>query len=452
MKKLNAIILGIVLVAGCTKDNKPEVATIPSLATTAAIAITTTSATSGGVITDDGGASIIAKGVCWSTSDNPTIALATKTTDGGESGLYASNISGLTVNTTYFVRAYATNSAGTAYGNVISFTTRAIVLPTLSTTVISSITTNYAVSGGNITADGGGIITARGVVWNTIANPTIALSTKRTDGTGIGTFVSGFGNLSINTKYYVRAYATNSIGTAYGDELSFITLNFSSTELNVQGFNVTDIDGNVYQTVKNCDQTWTKTNLNVSKYRNGDIIPEIKDPSQWANLTTGAWCYYNNDSATGAIYGKLYNWYAVNDPRGLAPIGYHIPSDTEWRTLTNCLGGEIVAGGKMKETTSSQTDAYSWYYDSGATNSSGFSAKPASWRYTENNKTLFGGGSTLYGNDSIKMSAIWWSSTGYESGIGIASLRCIKASSNSLFMQVSSHIISNGLSIRCVKD
>lgn len=417
---------------------------VPTLTTTLPSSLTTTTVSSGGNIQSDGGATIIARGVVWSTSTNPTVALTTKTTDGIGTGTFTSAIIGLTPSSTYYLRAYATNSIGTGYGDELSFTTGAIVLPTVSTTAITNITTILAVSGGNITADGGGTITARGVVWSTSASPTIALNTKTADGTGIGTFVSNLMGFSFNTKYYVRAYATNSIGTAYGDELSFITSNFSSTELNVQGFNVTDIDGNVYQTVKNCDQTWTKTNLNVSKYRNGDIIPEIKDPSQWANLTTGAWCYYNNDSAMGAIYGKLYNWYAVNDPRGLAPIGYHIPSDIEWRILTNCLGGEIVAGGKMKETASSQTDAYSWYYDSGATNSSGFFAKPASWRYTESSRTLFGG------NNPIKMDAIWWSSTGYVSGV--ASLRNIQATSNSLNIQIFSHIKSNGLSIRCVKD
>jgi uncharacterized protein (TIGR02145 family) len=346
---------------------------------------------------------------------------------------------------TYKVYAYNVKITSTTNSSEVSVTTSIpIVVPTLTTTLPSYITITTASSGGDISSNGGAPVTARGIVWSTSAYPTIALTSKTTDGSGLGNFSSSITSLIPSSSYFVRAYATNSVGTAYGNELSFITSNFSSTELNVQGFNVIDIDGNIYQTVKNCDQTWTKTNLNVSKYRNGDIIPEIKDPSQWANLTTGAWCYYNNDSATGAIYGKLYNWYAVNDPRGLAPIGYHIPSDTEWRTLTTCLGGEIVAGGKMKEAASSQTDQYSWYYDSGATNSSGFSAKPASWRYTESSGTLFGE------NKLIKMDAFWWSSTGYVSGV--ASLRNIQASSNSLNIQVFSHIKSNGLSIRCVKN
>ena len=210
---------------------------------------------------------------------------------------------------------------------------------------------------------------------------------------------------------------------------------------------------NTVPSVQIGSQIWSSTNLDVATYRDGTPIPQITDPTQWGNLTTGAWCYYNNDPANGAIYGKLYNWYAVagihdNNPNTpnkiLAPLGWHMPSNTEWTTLSNYLGGESVAGGKMKETSSSQTDAYSWYYDSGATNLSGFSAKPASWRYTENSGTLFGG------NYPIKMSALWWSSTGYDSGV--ASLRNIQASSNSLIIQVFSHIKSNGLSVRLVKD
>ncbi|MGV9003096.1 FISUMP domain-containing protein [Flavobacterium sp.] len=137
---------------------------------------------------------------------------------------------------------------------------------------------------------------------------------------------------------------------------------------------VTDIDGNVYQTVVIGTQTWTQTNLNVSKYRNGDTIPQVTNQSTWANLTTGAWCYYQNNTANGATYGKLYNWYAVNDPRGLAPAGYHIPSDAERITLTTFLGGESIAGGKMKSTTGWNSP------NTAATNSSGFTGLPGGCR------------------------------------------------------------------------
>jgi len=113
-------------------------------------------------------------------------------------------------------------------------------------------------------------------------------------------------------------------------------------------------------------------NLDVDHYRNGDPIPEVQDSAQWVNLKTGAWCYYNNSDSLGKIYGKFYNWYAVNDPRRLAPIGYHVPSDAEWTVLSTFLGGNKGSGGKMKE-----TDTTHWSSpNKGATNSSGFTALP----------------------------------------------------------------------------
>jgi uncharacterized protein (TIGR02145 family) len=196
---------------------------IPTLTTSAVTNITQTTATCGGNITSDGGSAVTARGVCWSTSPSFTIDNSNKTTDGADVGSFTSVITGLIYNTTYYVRAYATNSTGTGYGNLISFTTTTTV-PTLTTTVATSITRNAATSGGNVTSDGGATVTARGVCWSTTANPTIALSTKTTDGTGTGSFTSSLINLSANTTYYVRAYATNSSGTSYGNEISFTTL------------------------------------------------------------------------------------------------------------------------------------------------------------------------------------------------------------------------------------
>jgi uncharacterized protein (TIGR02145 family) len=119
-------------------------------------------------------------------------------------------------------------------------------------------------------------------------------------------------------------------------------------------------------------QIWTGCNLAVTTYSNGDSIPEVTDPIEWSNLTTGAWCYYNNDPSTEPLYGKLYNWYAVNDPRGLAPVGYHIPTDCEVATLSDYLGGDLVAGAAMKEAGTTH-----WLSPNNATNSSGFTALPA---------------------------------------------------------------------------
>jgi uncharacterized protein (TIGR02145 family) len=152
-------------------------------------------------------------------------------------------------------------------------------------------------------------------------------------------------------------------------------------------------------------QIWSATNLDVTTYRDGTPIPQVTDPTQWANLTTGAWCYYNNDPANGPIYGKLYNWYAVagihdTDPstpnKVLAPAGWHVPSDTEWTTLTTFLGGVEVAGGKMKATGTSLWQSP----NTGATNSSGFTGLPGGNR---------GNSGTVFFPSGIY--AVWWSTT-----------------------------------------
>jgi parallel beta-helix repeat protein len=218
-------------------DLTMSAASIPTLAaTTAASAITGTTATSGGNVTGDGGAAVTARGVCWSTSANPTTANS-KTTNGTGTGTFTSSITGLTAGALYYVRAYATNSAGTGYGTQISFTT--VSIPTLAaTTAASAITGTTATSGGNVTGDGGASVTARGVCWSTSPNPTTANS-KTTNGTGTGTFTSSLTGLTTNTLYYVRAYATNSAGTGYGTQISFTT----TFEVNVLNTGATPNDG-----------------------------------------------------------------------------------------------------------------------------------------------------------------------------------------------------------------
>ncbi|MBU0616471.1 MAG: DUF11 domain-containing protein, partial [Planctomycetes bacterium] len=189
--------------------------------TTAAVAsITTTTADCGGNVTADGGADVTARGVCWSTLANPT-TVDDHTTDGAGTGAFTSTITGLSPNITYHVRAYATNSVGTAYGADVQFTT-GTTTPTVTTTAASSITDTTAQSGGNVTADGGADVTARGVCWSTFSNPTID-DDRTMDSTGTGEFTSNLTGLNPDTTYYAAAYATNSVGTAYGDDVSFTT-------------------------------------------------------------------------------------------------------------------------------------------------------------------------------------------------------------------------------------
>ncbi len=206
---------------GTLYGNQQTFTTLASVTTTVISNITTTNASGGGSISTGGGANITAKGVCWSTTTNPTIT-DNKTIDGGGTGSFISSITGLIPCITYHVRAYATNSGGTAYGEDVVFSAGA-VLPTVTTTAISAITSTSAISGGNITGDCGSSVTARGVCWNSSPNPTVT-GFHSTDGTGTGTFTSSITGLTLGSTYYVRAYATNMVGTTYGNQISFTTV------------------------------------------------------------------------------------------------------------------------------------------------------------------------------------------------------------------------------------
>jgi uncharacterized protein (TIGR02145 family) len=192
---------------------------------------------------------------------------------------------------------------------------------------------------------------------------------------------------------------------------------------------VSDIDGNTYKTVIIGKQEWMAENLNVEHYRNGDPIPQIQDKEEWANLTTGAWCYYENNSENGVIYGKLYNWYAVMDPRGLAPEGWHIPDDEEWNTIINLLGGAGTAGKEMKSSSG-------WIEGGNGTNSSGFSGLPGGYR---NHDGYF---------SNIGKNGIFWSSTAFNEKS--AWFRNLIGSISDVYRP--NYFFVNGLSIRCVKD
>lgn len=196
-------------------------------------------------------------------------------------------------------------------------------VPVLNTTDVIDITSSSAIAGGNILSDGGSAINARGVCWSVEQLPTISDS-KTSDGTGTGNYSSIITDLSPNTKYYLRAYASNSIGTAYGSIISFTTLQESLT--------VIDIDGNVYNTISIGSQVWLVENLKTTKYRNGDPIQNITG-EPWDNLTNGAYCIYDNNDDNLPTYGLLYNWYAVNDSRNICPDGWHLATMEDWETL-----------------------------------------------------------------------------------------------------------------------
>ena len=209
----------------CVSGGSSGTVVIPTVTTTAATSVTASSVATGGNVTSAGGGTVTARGVCWSTTINPVIT-GSKTSSGTGTGVFTSNITGLSGGTVYHIRAYATNSAGTAYGSDLTFTTLASK-PTVSTTSASAIATTSATVGGNVTATGGTSVTARGVCWGTSANPTIAGS-KTSNGTGTGTFSSTITGLVSGTTYNIRAYATNSAGTAYGTNKTFTTTSGSN--------------------------------------------------------------------------------------------------------------------------------------------------------------------------------------------------------------------------------
>lgn len=195
---------------------------------------------------------------------------------------------------------------------------------------------------------------------------------------------------------------------------------------------VTDIDGNVYHTVKIGSQVWMVENLKTTRYNNGNPIPNVTDSTAWNNLTTGGYCAYNNDSANTAVYGLLYNWYAVHDTDSIAPRGWHIPTQSEWTTMTNLLGDLEAAGGKLKETGTTHWQSP----NTGATNESLFTALPGGKRQSHGKFT--GLGST----------GMWWSASG--DGTYDAWGRYINYNDSAMFRYDDTK--KAGFSVRCVMN
>ena len=266
---------------------------VPTVTTTAATQVTETTAVTGGNVTSDGGATVTERGVVYSTSHNPTTSNS-KVKNGTGTGSFTCNLTGLQANTTYYVRAYAVNSKGTSYGIEVSFTTSKIVaLPTVITTAATQITEATAVTGGNVTSDGGASVTERGVVYSTSRNPTTSNS-KVKNGSGTGYFTCNLTGLQANTTYYVRAYAVNSKGTSYGTEVSFTTKSSSSSDHTgtENGHEYVDLGLSV---------KWATCNVGASK-------PEdYGDHFAWGETTTKSvygWSTYNWCNGTSSTLTK----------------------------------------------------------------------------------------------------------------------------------------------------
>jgi uncharacterized protein (TIGR02145 family) len=299
--------------------------------------------------------------------------------------------------------------------------------PELATAYFTRIAPDGATTGGEVISDGGSAITARGVCWGTSVNPTIADNTTN-EGSGSGTFTSIITGHSINTTYYVRAYATNDAGTGYGNNVILEMVGPVQFNPDKSYGEVTDIDGNIYRTIEIGTQVWMAENLKTTRLNDGTEIPEIRSGYEWRGMTTPAYCWYNNDSiAYRSVYGALYNWYSVNTEK-LCPEGWHVPSKGEWETLIGGLGGSFNSDFLVKEAGNTH-----WLYTSAnVTNGSGFTALPAGYRDYSNWKYL-------------RWNAYFWTTT----AIDPVNVWCMMLN---LGFSSFGNNYQNGLSVRCVKN
>lgn len=390
-------ILSLLAVVGLFQGCKKS--TLPELTTVTVTDVGLNSAVSGGTIVSDGGAEITEKGVCWGTAASPTVEGGSKTSNGTGTANFVSNIVGLSEGTQYYVRAYATNEVGTAYGNELTFTTNQVTGAILTTTEVTNVTSTTAVAGGNITNAGGGDITARGICWGKTSNPTVEVSEGKTiNGTGPGTFTGTLTPLVDGTTYYYRAYATNSSGTTYGQEFSFITP-------------VTDIEGNIYKTVVIGSKVWMAENLKVTKLNDNTDITYAPEAVDWIVLTGAGYCWYNTDpDFNKPTYGALYNWFAASNAN-ICPTGWHAATDEEYNSMEVILGlaqADVnIWGWRGTDHGSKMKSATGWNSGENGNNTSGFTALPGGYRFYSDG--LYGGQNTL---------GYWWTATEHDADRG----------------------------------
>jgi uncharacterized protein (TIGR02145 family) len=304
--------------------------------------------------------------------------------------------------------------------------------PEATTSPASYIGQKWAVLNGVVNANNENSIASFEYDTTTAYGNTINAAKDTVSGNTSVLVSAGLSGLKANTTYHYRLKAVNSLGTAYGDDISFTT---SADKVNILLFNpdltygtVNDNDGNAYKTIKVGSQTWMAENLKTTKFNDNTPIPFVTEVSIWSALSTSAYTWYNNDSIT---YGALYNWYAVNTGK-LCPAGWHVPSDDEWTGLTTFLGGDSIAGDKIKE-----TGTLHWLTpNTEATNESGLTGLPGGYR---SNIGSFG---------NIKQIGYWWSSTSFNSID--AYYRFISSFYKPVLRSNSSK--RGGFSIRCVMD
>lgn len=363
--KMSMICLIVLMMASCKKD--PEMpGEVVNIKTNEVTEITASSA----VVSAYVGADCDERGVCWSKSANPTISGSHKASGSGI-GSFTSSITGLTDNTTYYVRAYATDSKGTSYGEQKNFTTQSVSVPTITTSSVLNITHTTATCGGNVTSDGGANVTARGICWSTSQNPTVSNS-HTTNGSGTGSFTSNITGLTENTTYYVRAYATNSKGTSYGEQKSFTTLSQPQTfTVNGVTFEMVAVEGGTFTMGGTSEQgsdaqsnEFPTHSVTLSDYYIGkfEVTQEL-----WLAVN-GSW----PGTAPSGSYGVGDNYpvYYVswNDCQefitklnSLTGKNFRLPTEAEWEYAAR--GGNRSGG--YKYSGSNNINDVAWYSDNG---------------------------------------------------------------------------------------
>jgi uncharacterized protein (TIGR02145 family) len=429
----------VFILVACTKSTNNNNPTIPELVnpiTTDIINKSNTTITIKASINSAGSESVTDKGICWSTNHNPTIA-DNKISNGSGTSDFTSTLTGLLQNTTYYLRVYAANRIGIGYSNEIVVTTNngyiydGITFDSVLSVTDNSITCSYYASWNSLNQ--------RGLccVVGTFPELRDVLTHSNNDGISLGRFTSTITGLTPGTTYYLGAYLIHhGTDTVYGYGRSADNnLKVKTSDVLPTCGTITDIDGNTYHTVQLGTQCWTVENLKTSRYKDGTNILTGLSNLDWENNTTGAYAVYKDSAIYNNIYGKLYNWYAVNTGK-LAPTGWHVPTHDDWTTLITYLGERGASfpqngGGSMKSTSTL------WISPNlGADNSSGFTGLPGGWKY------LYG----AYNYAGNKGN--WWSSTEYNTDE--AKYRYLDYYSTSFNVNFfGKHL---GLSVRCVED
>ena len=449
----------------------------PTVTTAEVTEISANTATTGGEVTADGGKSVTARGVCWSTSANPTIENDTTLNlnlNGSNVGSFVSNLTGLTPSETYHVRAYATNSVGTAYGEDVSFTTTSLVPPTVTTGAVNlnvntaNVITVTATCEGDVTDEGTDAVTARGVCWSISQNPTIDDSLTTDDGSGTGSFTCNITGFNASTTYYVRAYATNSAGTAYGNQVVFTPK--VDAKSCAAAPTVTDHEGNEYATVQIGNYCWMRENLRTTTSpKTGTYLVNTEhktsNVSSYKGSKVAHWPYNNSTTYAPKGYGLQYNWCAAMDTanpnnyvevptqssggnntsfkfshsephRGICPAGWHVPSFQEWGNLTSAVSeAGKLAGGNDWDSSSNATAPGN--YDYADRNVSGFTALPAG-KFNNSN------------SDRASTYAYFWCSM-QMADTNDARCMILYKNDNTTYNNYKDGI-SQGMSVRCVRN